>query len=308
MSALVEMSFTTRASHQATEALRSSTLSHLRRIITREQRKLGDFDRLLQESSWADQFRLWGQALLVDPGSVPAESSVVQLAHPSGADEVLQVPLDSDLTAVENAERYFSRARRAERAAQEVGQMADRSRRQIEMLQELLTLLIDAADGAEVKRLASLIPGTGFGSDTGPRAAGSEQAGAASTVRGVDLPPGIRRIMAPSGHEILYGRSSTDNDYLTTRIARPNDWWLHVRGDVSAHVVIRTNNQPERVPQATLMAAAVLAAAHSPSKHSSYVPVDYTLRKYVVKRRGSAPGSVQYRAEKTLHVHPTSSP
>ena len=50
--------------------------------------------------------------------------------------------------------------------------------------------------------------------------------------------------------------------------------------------------------------AAKLCALHSASKHSALVPVDYTLRKYVVKRRGSAPGTVQYTHEKTLHVEP----
>lgn len=87
-------------------------------------------------------------------------------------------------------------------------------------------------------------------------------------------------------------------------MAKPNDWWLHVRGAPSAHVVVRTDNQPDRVPRETLEFAAMLAAKKSAAKHSSLVAVDYTLKKYVRKPRGAAPGSVLIEREKTLHVSP----
>ncbi|MBS1709806.1 MAG: hypothetical protein JSS65_13925, partial [Armatimonadetes bacterium] len=41
---------------------------------------------------------------------------------------------------------------------------------------------------------------------------------------------------------------------------------------------------------------------NSVSKHASYVAVDYTLKKYVRKPRGSAPGLAVYTQEKTLHI------
>ncbi len=69
-----------------------------------------------------------------------------------------------------------------------------------------------------------------------------------------------------------------------------------------AHVVIRGVTTLDRLPPEVLREAARLAAAHSESKHSSLVPVDYTFRRYVRKPRGSAPGSVTYTGEKTLHV------
>ena len=50
------------------------------------------------------------------------------------------------------------------------------------------------------------------------------------------------------------------------------------------------------------MYAAKIAVLNSPSKHSGFVPVDYTLRKYVRKPRGAPPGTALYTHEKTLHV------
>lgn len=80
--------------------------------------------------------------------------------------------------------------------------------------------------------------------------------------------------MSPGGFRVLYGTNATSNDYLTTRFAKPNDWWLHVRGAASAHVVLVAGKTPDRVPLADLMFAAEVAVHNSPSKHSSYVAVD----------------------------------
>ena len=124
-----------------------------------------------------------------------------------------------------------------------------------------------------------------------------------------EYPPGVRihRYMV-DGWEVLLGENTTSNDFLTTRLARPDDWWLHVRASPSAHVVVRSSGHPERVPPHVLQEAARITAAHSESKHSSYVPVDYVLRKFVRKPRGSAPGLVTYRGEKTLSVEPSRQP
>ena len=70
------------------------------------------------------------------------------------------------------------------------------------------------------------------------------------------------------------------------------------------HVVIRTQGRPQDVPRSVLEKAALLCAQNSSQKHSRLVAVDYTLKKYVRKPRGSAPGSVDYTRETTLQVTP----
>ena len=51
--------------------------------------------------------------------------------------------------------------------------------------------------------------------------------------------------------------------------------------------------------------AAILAAWHSQSRGSTVVPVDWTRRKHVRKRRGAAVGSVLVSRAKTVMVRPT---
>jgi len=71
-----------------------------------------------------------------------------------------------------------------------------------------------------------------------------------------------------------------------------------------AHVVVRTGKKGLSIPNATIRQAASMAARNSDAKHSSLVPVDYTLRKYVRKRKGAAPGFVTYTHERTIDVTP----
>jgi predicted ribosome quality control (RQC) complex YloA/Tae2 family protein len=114
----------------------------------------------------------------------------------------------------------------------------------------------------------------------------------------------IRTMHTPEGWQVLFGENAEANDYLTRRVAAPNDLWLHVRANTSAHVVVRTNNHPDDVPPSVLRLAASVAARHSAAKHSSLVPVDVTLAKFVRRPKGAAPGTVVYRNERTLNVAP----
>ncbi|MCS7064807.1 MAG: NFACT RNA binding domain-containing protein, partial [Fimbriimonadales bacterium] len=108
--------------------------------------------------------------------------------------------------------------------------------------------------------------------------------------------------LSPDGYQVLVGENAQANDFLLTRIARPNDWWLHVRAGVGAHVIIRAEGHPERVPRRTLEFAARLAALHSADRYAGVVEVDYTLRKYVRKPRNAPTGFALYTHQKTLAI------
>jgi len=65
------------------------------------------------------------------------------------------------------------------------------------------------------------------------------------------------------GWRILVGKGAADNDYLTFRVAEPNDLWLHVAGWSGSHVVIRVPDPGAEVPRPVLDYAARLAAWYS---------------------------------------------
>lgn len=114
---------------------------------------------------------------------------------------------------------------------------------------------------------------------------------------------GARRYRLPGDWEVLVGRSEAANDRLSLSIARPDDYWFHVRGMPGSHVILRcaAGREPDRQ---TLKAAAALAAHFSKAREAGVVPVSCTRARFVTKPRGARAGSVQIRKETVLKVRP----
>jgi predicted ribosome quality control (RQC) complex YloA/Tae2 family protein len=107
----------------------------------------------------------------------------------------------------------------------------------------------------------------------------------------------------PGGWRVLVGRTEADNDRLSLKLARPGDWWFHVRGMPGSHVVLQgpAGEEPDRT---TREAAAAIAAHHSKARGGGVVAVTCTRARYVTKPPGAKPGTVQVRKEVVLKVRP----
>jgi predicted ribosome quality control (RQC) complex YloA/Tae2 family protein len=103
--------------------------------------------------------------------------------------------------------------------------------------------------------------------------------------------------------KVLAGRTDEDNDYLSLRLARPNDRWFHVRGMPGSHVVLRCpgGDEPDRD---TLRTVAAIAAYHSKAREAGVVAVSCVRASNVSKPRGAKPGTVQIRKETVIRVRP----
>ena len=115
--------------------------------------------------------------------------------------------------------------------------------------------------------------------------------------------PSIYEYELPGGWKILAGKSDEDNDYLSLKMARPEDYWFHVRGTSGSHVILRSRPR-EEPDRETLKLAASIAAFHSKSRKGGVVPVSCTKARYVNKPKGARPGTVHIRKESVLKVRP----
>jgi predicted ribosome quality control (RQC) complex YloA/Tae2 family protein len=106
----------------------------------------------------------------------------------------------------------------------------------------------------------------------------------------------------PGGFRVLVGKTDADNDELSLKVARQDDWWFHVRGLPGSHVVLQAAEGVE-ADRKTLELAAAIAAYHSKARKAG-VPVSYTRARYVSKPRGVKAGTVEIRKEAVLKVRP----
>lgn len=112
------------------------------------------------------------------------------------------------------------------------------------------------------------------------------------------------RTVVVEGFEVLIGRASEDNDYLTFKVAEPSDLWLHVGGGTpGSHVVIRNPERTE-VPQSVVEVAAAAAAWYSKARGAPKVEVHVCRAGNVSKPRGAPAGLVEISKFKRVKVKP----
>ena len=107
----------------------------------------------------------------------------------------------------------------------------------------------------------------------------------------------------PGGFEAWAGKTDADNDLLSLKIAKANEFWFHVRGVPGSHVILR-HPDGEKPDNALIKQTAAIAAWHSKARNAGTVPVCYTEAKHVGKPRGAKPGSVTIKREKIVKVRP----
>jgi predicted ribosome quality control (RQC) complex YloA/Tae2 family protein len=292
-----EQAFGERIQGARADALRQSLLPSLRRALQARERALADLQRALHESQDADRWQLYGELILAFGHDLPAGATTLHAPDYTQPDAPeVAISIDSTKTLAENAERYFHKARRARESRAELHARRERLADEANALRYALFQAEQAADPDALQQLHADAKAHGWLRETTTL----------SPAKRAEKDPfdghKIRTHLSPDGYQVLVGENAAANDFLLTRIAKPNDWWLHVRTGTGAHVIIRTENQPHRVPRSTLEFAARLAAQHSADKHARVVEVDYTLRKYVRKPKGAPPGFALYTHEKTLRV------
>lgn len=185
----------------------------------------------------------------------------------------LRVKLDPQLSAAENAEKYYRKAKNEHLEKSRIEDNLEHTRKQIENLEAKKIQVSSANDF---------------------RSLGKENKKATSQQDQVSKP--YKEVLY-QGYEIWIGKHAKGNDEMLKLAAR-NDMWLHARGVTGSHVIVRfkSKNWPEEV----LQYAAELAAKNSKAQHQSIVPVIASERKYVSKGKKLAPGEVKVLKERVI--------
>lgn len=273
------------------QQLKASLLAQLRRVVLARETALADLHQAAEVATRAGHLQLQGELVLAYGPSLAGGETKLETQDYEG--KSVTILLNPEQSFKENAQRFFDKAKKAKSGQSMVRDQLERLGKDLYELnayvsriegEDRIEELVNLQEVAKAKRwvIRKLV-----------------------ATRKEDRPyegHRVRELVGPGGATVLYGENATSNDYLTLRVARPDDYWMHIRGSASAHVVIRTNRQPERVGPELLLFAAKVAVQNSPSKHSGFVPVDYTLRKFVRKPRGASAGTALYTHEKTLHV------
>jgi predicted ribosome quality control (RQC) complex YloA/Tae2 family protein len=244
----------------------------------------------LRTAKLAETYRLKGDLILANLRQLKTGMEAAELQGYDGVS--VSLTLEPKRSPKENAEAYFRKYKKAKAGLPLIEARLRRTDEEISLLQARLAEL-EAIEDVDVLR--RLLPG--------PRRSAPYDQGLEEKRRKPEAGDSRIRKIFYCGWEILIGGNAAANDELTTKLARPDDLWLHAEGLPGSHVLVR-NPMKGEVPDDILLKAAALAALHSKGKTAGKVPVTYTLARFVRKPKGAKPGLVHLSRRRTVMVRP----
>nr|AHF25187.1 fibronectin-binding A domain-containing protein [uncultured bacterium Contig87] len=288
LSEALEVYFGTRDAKERLNQRSTAMLHTLKVQLERCQRKLALQEEELASAERMEEYRRMGEAIngslyMLKKGM--SEAALPDWSDPDGG--TINVPLDIRLTPGQNAQKYFKKYQKARSARETAAQQREKTLAETDYLEGMLLDIGKCTGESELEEIRQELVRAGYLKKITNRRQQRQ------------LPQSKPyRYISSDGIEILVGKNAAQNDRLTLG-AKPEEMWLHAKDMPGSHVIIRREGE---IPQETLKEAALLAAWYSKGQRSSLVPIDYTLRKYVKKPSGAAPGKVIYTHHKTAYI------
>ena len=286
--------FSSLLSQQAFDAKAGTARAELQKKVSQQKKLLQQLQKDLAGHAEAERNKRLGDLLLANLSTAKrAGNRVVLIDYFADDAPSFELEIDEKLTLQEEAARRFALYSRSKRAVLQISSRIEAVGAEVAKLESQLGKL----EGIIAKRDdAALEKFTARGSVPRQSACGSKR-------KEEKKIPGTRRYLSSDGFEILVGRTARDNDYLTFKVAKPNDLWLHAADYGGSHVVVRNSTRKE-LPHRTIIEAAQLAAHFSQARKDPKVDVHYTQRKFLSKPKSSAPGLVRLSRFKNITVEP----
>ena len=265
-------------------------LAQVRKALKHAKRKIQALQEDFKKTERFREYARYGELLKSHLHEIKkGQESIAIVDYYDPALPTLTLPLDSLKDAVWNMEDYFRKYRKFIGAQEHLQPRVDQARQEVSRLEE---------------KLAQLEHGM-VDPDVTPKTAKTSRVPVSPGTRSSKAKPapaqGYRTYTSADGLPILVGKTARDNDYLTLKVANPDDLWLHARGTPGSHVVVRLD-KGATVPPETLKDAATLTLWFSDLRKSGKGEVIYTLRKFVKKAKGHKAGTVMVEREKSIWI------
>ena len=267
--------------------------SDLRRIVqTALERNYKKYDlqlKQLKDTEKRDKYKIYGELLTTYGYELcGGEKELTCLNYYTNED--IRIPLDPQLTAQENSQKYFGKYNKLKRTYEAMTQMVQETRREIDHLESIGAALDIAVKEEDLVQVKEELMEFGFIKRRGP---GNKKPKITSRPY---------HYLSSDGFHMYVGKNNYQNEEVTFKIAGGGDWWFHAKGVPGSHVVVKSEGR--ELPDQTFEEAGALAAYYSKGRGNEKVEIDYIQRKHVKKAAGGAPGFVIYHTNYSMMATP----
>ena len=268
----------------------------LRRIVTtaldRSRKKYYLQLKQMEDTAKRDKYKVYGELInTYGYGLEPEAKSLTCLNYYTN--EEITIPLDPQLSAKENAVKYFDRYNKLKRTYEALETLTIETKEEMDHLESISTALDIALYEEDLAQLKEELVEYGYikRHSTG----GKNQ-------RKPRITSQPFHYVSSDGYDMYVGKNNFQNEELTFKVAAGNDWWFHAKGIPGSHVIVKCGN--DELPDATFEEAGALAAYYSKNRDADKVEIDYIQRKHVKKVSGGKPGFVIYHTNYSLICSP----
>lgn len=242
----------------------------------------------LKDTEKRDKYKVYGE-LIHTYGYGLEEGAKSLEALNYYTNETIKIPLDPQLTPMENSKKYFEKYNKLKRTYEALSELTVETKAEIEHLESIATSLDIALGEDDLVQIKQELTEYGY-----IRRKGHEKK------QKIKSRPFHYR--SSDGFDIYIGKNNYQNEELTFKFANGGDWWFHAKKMPGSHVIVKTNGQ--ELPDRTFEEAAMLAGYYSQGRDAEKLEIDYLQRKNVKKPNGSAPGFVVYYTNYSMTIHP----
>ena len=265
----------------------------LRRVVqTALERTRKKYDlqlKQLQDTEKREKYKVWGELIHTYGYGVPEGARSMQALN-YYTNEEITIPLDSTLTAQENAKRYFDKYGKLKRTFEAVTKLLEETRNETEHLESIQTALDMALTEEDLAPVREELVEYGYIRRKSGRNSGKKP----------KLSSRPYHYLSSDGFDIYVGKNNFQNDELTFQFASGNDWWFHAKGVPGSHVILKSEGR--ELPDRAFEEAGRLAAYYSKNRGGDKVEIDYVEKKHVKKPGGGKPGFVVYYTNYSLVI------
>ncbi|WP_313891318.1 NFACT RNA binding domain-containing protein [Psychrobacillus sp.] len=248
--------------------------------------KMKKLQKDFEQAEKLDTFQLYGELLMANSYAIEKGLKEVEVLNYYN-EETVVIPLDNRKTASQNAQAYYNRYTKAKTALLKIEQQFEITKEDISYFELLLQQVMQASP-TDIEEIREELIEQGL------------LKARASKKKKKPTKPTPEKFISSDGTEISVGKNNKQNDFVTFKLAKKSDTWLHTKDIPGSHVVIHSDTPSDE----TLLEAANLSAYFSKARESASVPVDYTVIKQVKKPSGAKPGFVIYFEQTTVFVTP----
>lgn len=268
----------------------------VRKGLARLHKRLANIEAEAEKARGFERQRELGDLLLANLHRLRRGLTAVVLddwyADPPAA---ATIPLDPALSPQENAESYFRRHRKGKRGLEHTERRRAETLSEIEWLEGVALALDEAATPAELEALRQELASAGM-LRTRP------EPGRRS--RPTEPQEQLRSAVTPGGYQLFWGKNNRSNDHVSRQLTGPDDLWFHAHNLPGCHLVLKRGEKKGGIPEADILHAAAIAAAHSRGKDAGKVEVMVAEGRWVKKPKGARPGLVTVEHYRTVVVRP----